>query len=267
MINAIVFSKDRACQLELLLNSIKLNADNIFNIKVIYIFSGEEFKQGYEKLSVLYPEVKWIRQIGNFKNDVLIALNSDVTKYSCFFTDDDIIYKSISETDLVEKMESDQEAICFSLRLGKNVDICYTANQTNQVNVTFSDEKFMQWNWKHNRFDFGYPLSVDGHIFRTSEIAKMTKAINFSNPNTYEANLQTFNSFPKENMWAYTHSVLVNSPANVVQIVFNNRNGEQFGFTTKELNDLFLSGKKISIADMDFKNIRGCHQELQYKFT
>lgn len=267
MINAIVFSKDRACQLELLLNSIKLSADNIFNVKVIYTFSAEEFKQGYEKLNALYPEVKWVKQTDDFKNDVLTELNGEATKYSCFFTDDDIIYKPISEADLIEKMESDREAICFSLRLGKNIDICYTANQPNQVNPIFSDEKFMQWNWKHSSFDFGYPLSVDGHIFRTSEIAKMTKAISFSNPNTYEANLQTFNSFPKENMWAYNHSALVNSPANVVQNVFNNRSGEQFGFTAKELNDLFLSGKKIDFGAMDFSSIRGCHQELQYKFA
>ena len=50
MINAIIFSKDKACQLELLLKSIRRNTSNLFDIKVIYETSNGVFKQGYEKL-------------------------------------------------------------------------------------------------------------------------------------------------------------------------------------------------------------------------
>ncbi len=50
MINAIIFSKDRASQLRLLLYSIQKNAPHAFNLNVIYTSSNEEFKQGYEKL-------------------------------------------------------------------------------------------------------------------------------------------------------------------------------------------------------------------------
>ena len=50
MINAIIFSKDKACQLELLLKSIRRNTSNLFDIKVIYEASNSVFNQGYEKL-------------------------------------------------------------------------------------------------------------------------------------------------------------------------------------------------------------------------
>jgi len=115
--------------------------------------------------------------------------------------------------------------------------------------------------------DFGYPLSVDGHIFRTKEILKLTKKVSFSNPNTYEASLQIFDNFPRNKMWSYKHSVLVNSPSNIVQSTFQNRKGETYGISTKDLNDAFLSGRFIELDKIDFSNIVGCHQELELPLT
>ena len=50
MINAIILSKDRACQLELLIRSISRKCKNLFNIKVIYEHSNYSFELGYNKL-------------------------------------------------------------------------------------------------------------------------------------------------------------------------------------------------------------------------
>ena len=51
MINGLVLSKNRASQLRLLLESIKLNANNFFSeINIVYTFSDEKYKEGYEKL-------------------------------------------------------------------------------------------------------------------------------------------------------------------------------------------------------------------------
>ena len=50
MINAIIFSKDRAAQLRLLIYSIQKNAPHAFNLNVIYTSSNEEFNKGYEKV-------------------------------------------------------------------------------------------------------------------------------------------------------------------------------------------------------------------------
>ena len=50
MINAIIFSKDRAAQLRLLIYSIQKNAPHVFNLNVIYTSSNEEFNKGYEKV-------------------------------------------------------------------------------------------------------------------------------------------------------------------------------------------------------------------------
>ncbi len=71
MINGIVFSKDRAAQLDLLLKSISKNAKDVFQLKVIYASSEISFEKGYEKLIDKHPEVKWMKESTNFKNDVM----------------------------------------------------------------------------------------------------------------------------------------------------------------------------------------------------
>jgi hypothetical protein len=263
MINGIIFSKDRAAQLKLFLDSVNKNAKDIFELKVIYTSSNEEFEKGYEKVIEKYPEVKWVKQTDNFKEDVLMCLTNTECEYVTFFTDDDIIYRKVEEQDLVKNLIEDKECFCFSMRLGKNVNWCYAMHCDNILKEDYEDDKFIRWNWSIHYMDFGYPLSVDGHIFRKNEILKLTKKIQFNNPNTFEASLQIFNNFPKKNMWAFNHSVLVNSPSNIVQETFSNLHGQQHAITAKDLNDKFLSGGDIMLDKIDFSDIKGCHQELE----
>ena len=53
-------------------------------------------------------------------------------------------------------------------------------------------------------------------------------------------------------MWAYKESVLVNSPSNVVQEVYQNRKGEEHGISVEELNIAFLSGQEIDYDKIDY---------------
>lgn len=265
MINAVVFSKDRAMQLRLLLDSIKKNAEGIFKISVIYTFSSDGFGRGYEKLisETVGDGISWIRE-SNFKQDVLKALDSGM-EHTCFFTDDDVMFGQVSESEMVGAL-SDQDVLCFSMRLGKNTNFCYTMNAENKLLEAEEIGGTIKFDWSMHGTDYGYPLSVDGHVFRTNEITKMTKGIPFSNPNTYEANLQMFRSHPRRKMVAYVRSALVGVPANKVQSVFENRSGEKYGFSVSELNDRYVSGEFIDYDGIDFSEIRGCHQEIEYQF-
>jgi len=265
MIDNIIYSFDRSCQLHLLLESIEKNAENMFNINVLYKYSNEDFKHGYEILKKNFLKFKFIEEI-EFKKQTLEIINNFSNKYMCFFTDDDIIYNKIKEEDIDKCLYENEEIFCFSVRLGKNISTCYTLNSDNVLILLKEDEKFIWWDWTKHYADFGYPLSVDGHIFRTKEIKKLIKAINFHNPNTLEGNLQIFDSFPKEIMVAYKASCLVNSPNNIVNKTHPNRKGETFSFNTKELNDFYLNGKIIDYNLINFSNIKGCHQELEFKF-
>ena len=72
MINTIIFSFDRACQLHLLLESIEKNAKNTFNINILYKFSNDEFKKGYELLKSKFININFIEEKNNeFKKQTL----------------------------------------------------------------------------------------------------------------------------------------------------------------------------------------------------
>jgi len=266
-IKGIVFSKDRAQQLHLLLNSLDRNAKNIFDLTVIYTYSNEEFKKGYEKLQEFLKSIDYnvifIKET-SFKQDVMAQFDQ-AYQYTCFFTDDDVLFKKIDLATIENSLKNDT-VMCFSLRLGINTTFCYTMGQENKLVISEETENTIIFDWQKSWHDFGYPLSVDGHVFRTKEIMKLSKALNFANPNTYEAALQVYETFPKNMMESYKQSKLVGIPINMVQNVFENKQGEQFGISTKELNDRFLNDEFIDLNALDFSNIIGCHQEIFFHF-
>lgn len=266
MINAIIFSKDRAAQLRLLLYSIQKNAPKAFNLNVIYTSSSQNFKNGYEKVIGEFSSVcNFIEQSDNFKEDVLNLLNSD-SEFSCFFTDDDIIYKPFDVEVVKNSIKADDDVFCFSLRLGTNVTFCYTMNTENVLKNYDDLGELIKWNWSLHYLDFGYPLSVDGHVFRTKDILKLTRKVSFTNPNLFEGNLQIFDTFPKEKMVSFKSNVLVNTPNNIVNSTHPNRHSADFGISVEKLNSDYLEGKIIDLESMDFTNIIGCHQEIEFKY-
>jgi hypothetical protein len=266
-INSIIFSKDRASQLHLLINSLYKNAPGIFNLNVLYTYSNKEFEKGYEKLKEICKENFWnvnfIKE-SNFKEDLINLLKSDY-KYTTFFTDDDVLFDKV-DLQTIEEALNKEDVFCFSLRLGKNTKFCYTMNSPNQIVISNETENTINWDWQKSWHDFGYPLSVDGHIFRTKEIFKFTKSLNFSSPNTYEGSLQIYDTFPKNLMESYKKSKLVGVPVNLVNNTHPNLNGQKFKFETKDLNDKFLEGNIIQFEKISFSEIIGAHQEIEYKF-
>lgn len=266
MINAICYSKDRASQLRLLLDSIHKNAPNVFNVNVLYQATNRNFLDAYNKLinENILPNINWVQE-QEFKVQNISLLESDLS-YTCFFTDDDIIYQPINEQEIANCLENDDDVFCFSLRLGKNITVCYTQNSGNVLIPLEESDTIVKWDWTVHYMDFGYPLSVDGHVFRTDDIKSLSNKVPYVNPNTFEAALQIFDNYPKTKMAAFVHSKLVNTPVNIVQNVFQNRKGEKYGISTEELNKKYLNDEVIDYDAIDFSNIIGCHQELKLPF-
>jgi hypothetical protein len=107
-------------------------------------------------------------------------------------------------------------------------------------------------------------MSVDGHIFRYSDIFPLVQGIEFTSPNTFEVGLARNRIKARPLMTCYTESVVVNLPVNRVQDDYEkNRAGVEYGISTEELNVLFLAGKRVSLEPIyALKNNRGCHHEL-----
>ena len=175
--NAIIFSKDRAMQLECLLRSIGDNCDHFAAINVLY---REEHRMAYDILMGMYPDIHFHRE-RNFKEDFLYLLPED--ERVALFCDDDIVFQEVPILDLMDKLGA---CDIVSLRLGNNI---YTE--------------------KH----FDVKQSIDGNIFR-SETLKMLSHRSFTNPNQLETQLRQYTK--SMSMGYFETSRLIGIPANRV---------------------------------------------------
>lgn len=264
----IIFSKNRACQLDLLISSIEYNNEfNLFDkTTVIYKADNEEYQKGYEILKKDWGFINFVEET-DFKKD-LLDLIDPTYEFTTFMVDDMIMFDKINidKEEILSKITDD--VCCFSLRLGLNSKYSHPANMNYEIggfNVFRND--FLQFNWKEQKGDLNYPLSTDGHIFKTFIIKNLLNEIPFNNPNTLEANLQHVLNLIPNNIVSFQQSKTVSVPVNLVNTTFNNRHGLKYGVTTKELNDKYLDNTIIDYHQLDFSGINGPHKEIEYKFT
>lgn len=263
MLNIIIFSKDRPMQLELFLRSMKFyfKEFNSYIINILYKYSNDEFKNGYEKLFKIHNDenIKYIKETQNFKSHVLLLLNKD-NPYSVFFVDDIVFKNKLTLNSKEFKLFTlKNEILTLSLRLHPNLTYCYPAGIKME---TPHFENNLSFKWLGLKGDYGYPMSLDGHFFRTIDILSISKIINFTNPNSFESMLSAY-PLNRLKMICYEESIIVNNPINKVQNYNNNVHGD---VSAQFLNEKFLEGYIIDLEDFKgLKNI-SCHQEVEINF-
>jgi hypothetical protein len=257
-INIIVFSKDRALQLELFLRSFRRFVKGYYNyvISILYTYSNDKFKEGYDiLLESAYPCERFVKET-NFKQDTIDLIDYQ-KPYTVFFVDD-IIFKEPFEF-FDEKMRifiNNKDIACLSLRLHKNLDYCYAEARSMAKPVFDKDNVF---NWTRETGDYGYPMSQDGHIFRTEEIYGFHVNLEYHAPNTLEGRLHLQRRKMPPLMICYDKSKIINNPLNRVQFASENRCGN---ISAEFLNDKFLKGYVIDLEPfVGFDNI-AVHTEI-----
>lgn len=252
-INWCLFSKDRSCQLELLLRSTKeyFNEYNDTKINVLYTYTNESFKQGYDKVIVKYPEINFIKE-NNFKND-LIKLVDDKNKYSIFFVDDQVFKESFTLNDIPDFCN---ETSCVSLRLHPRLNYCYT------MNIPMKPTNKTKWDWTKETGDNGYSMSVDSHIYLTFDIKPYLINLNYTNPNSLEGLMACY-PLKKKYMVCFENSKTFNNPINKVQTNNPNKHGN---ISAEYLNQEFLNGNIIDLEPFRGLDNESCHKEMPIKF-
>jgi len=264
-IDGIVFSKDRACQLDAFLRSMKEHHKNLDDCSttILYTYSNDEFKKGYELLIKRYPEFSFVKET-NFKEDLKNIYAKGVYDYIQFFVDDNVWKNDFSFDNAEYKMfKMDDYILTLSLRLHPEITYCQPMNKvvTQPSNL---DECDNVWEWKNADGDWGYPMSVDGNIFRKKNIDRYVNMFMYNNPNTFEAVMSTNPPSIHTKMLCYSDSKILNIPMNRVQTTFQNPCGD---VDIKMLNDKLLSGEVININKVNgFKN-SACHQEIGLEFN
>jgi hypothetical protein len=244
MINTVIFSENNPARLRILLQSIRKNYVNEFNFNVLHRSFNSDYEPLYENLKTEFSDlnINWTGY-SNFKEAVLRLLQNN-SEFSMFLRDDDVFYNPEDFKSINSIMDSEQDVLCFSLRLGKNTKLCRNMNTANTLVGENSDDKIMKWDWSKHYLDYGFPFSTEGHVFRTKELLKMLKQVSFENPDQIEENLaEVFEFFPRTQMCSFINSVVVRDIA---------------GPDQKQINEMYLSNKPIELSEMDFSNVDGC---------
>lgn len=221
-ITTIIFSKDRACQLELLLRNLNMPATILFTHE-------PEFQKGYEKLMKMYPNFKFVKE-NNFKKQIIKLIGD--SEYVMFLCDDDIMLEHFNEDCPEFKLfKMDEEIICLSLRAKGSYK--YAPSLINN-----------EWKWKGERKDWGYPMSVTSHIFRSEDILQTIKRENFKTPGGLEMKLRR-NPPERDLMLCFDQPKTINNLANRVQNKYPTPN--HLGIPLEELEKRFLNGDLLSL--------------------
>ena len=262
--NLIIWSKDRAAQLDMLLTSIK-EKTYLKKIYVIYKASSDFYEDGYDLLIRYHNNVNFICQysdsLENMTKNLLISLAERKEKYVGFSTDDMVVYRDflVPETDITYLFESGYDV--FSMRLGFNTIVQNTHEGTFQPAlhryVTHGD--FIGWNWRdyYPLDNYGYPSGLDMHFFPLNKIQPLIESFSWATANELESGL----FYRKDSLgciFSPKQSVAVNIPVNNMSGI--TISGKTYSYHPERLNELFLN--KVRFKYRFNKEIIGCHQEF-----
>ncbi len=272
IITGLIFSKNRAMQLDCVLKSFFLHCIDSKNIdlKVLYTTSDQVHEAQYKQISGSYRNVEFVKE-SEFKKDLLMLVAS--CDYILFLVDDNIFVCDFFLNDAVKSLAIHSDAIGFSLRLGKNITGSFYPSRKKWTIPEFERvaSKVLKFDWTNadaNR-GFGYPLEVSSSIYRSADVYSVLESENFTNPNTLELILDQHKTDDKElynKLLCYEQSVTFCNPVNLVQSAWKNYAGNSREYSADNLARKYELGYRIDAeAYSGFPN-SAYHQEVEIVF-
>lgn len=256
----IAFSKDRPAQLELLLRSLARFAPDA-DVAVVYTASDELYDRGYAIVREDYPWVRWAdeRQNGGFKAATLNFAREAGARLA--FLVDDIVFTHPLDLDApgLRALDEDPAVLCCSLRLDSNKNYCYSFDGPMEPPALGPD---MGFEWRGRFGDWGYPMSADGHVFRSEQILPLLERLDYHNPNALEEQLSQ-NPLDLPRMTCTNPSRLVNVPDNRVQDTAPNRHA---GNDARNLAEAFVAGRRLDLTPFEGLVTQQVHHEMPLVF-
>ena len=269
----IIFSKDRPLQLEATIGSFFLHCRNPGEmiIRIIMKASNTLYEQAYRELEEEYAPhsgIKWIKEI-DFRRQLLQLLPP--FDYVLWLVDDNIFIRDFDLNECRRLLETNLDALGYSLRLGENTTYCYPLDRRQELpEFKRISETTCKYGWTTATHDFGYPLELSSSLYRTRDLLPLLESVHFFDPNSLEAALAVQagsyrTAFPY--LLCGEKSVTFCNPVNKVQTTMAvNRAGNDGSYSPEALLELFNKGKRIDPAPFDGFIPNACHQELPLTF-
>lgn len=279
MISLIIFSKNRPLQLDLCLSSIRNNFKANLLVTVIYSCDSE-YESAYNDLKSAHSDINFWKQGKSLYRDISSRLHTADAEYVCFLTDDCFFFEeSPLLCDQTLKVLFDTEQIgYYSLRLGENT----THREFNNEFVlqpSVKEQKVIRNHRGMILYDrtqhlyggyWNYPLSVDGHIYRSKDIIQFVDELCFleplkkwqQTPNAFEQALQRFVHELGQLAICGKTSCVINSPNNRVQNTADNKHGIHYSIPCKDMLEYYNQGRRIIPWKIEMPKVICPHMEI-----
>ncbi len=265
----IIFSYNRPIQLYALLESLDYYVVNLGDIHVIYRASQNDFKDGYAEVCKQFARVTYHEQ-GNrpsadFKPLTMRALSDCPNEHVLFAVDDNVVKDFIDVQECIELMNA-HEAYGFFLKLGKNLNYCYTCKASQPLpRFVIDSDGICTWRFAGTSYDWNYAHTVDMTLYRKKDVLNEFNRMRFTNPNNLESAwaLRVGRVAHRLGM-CYQESKIVNLPLNRVQNTYGNRHMNFM--TPSELLSIFKQGFKMDISQLYRVKNNAVHMEYEPTF-
>ena len=303
---SLIFSRDRALQLEAALTSFSRRCVDsaAVPVDVLYTATSPHLERQYALLARTWrgaAPVTFHRET-DFRGDVLgllgaqdrlagrrpplplraaraagrrtrdrLAARRDRAPYVLLLVDDAVFCRPFSLADAAAALEERPRALGFSLRIGRNTEYCYMldAPQRPPAFQRVTGE-ILAYDWTRAEHDYGYPLEVSSSIYSRARIGRILAGIGFFSPNSLEGALaQNACRWARRTpeLLCFERSVAFCNAVNVVQAEFDNRAGAAAELSAPALARRFDDGLRIDTERFAGFTPDACHCELPYSFV
>jgi len=269
----VIFSKDRAMQLDACLNSLCLNTrtHNDIPTQIIYKTTTSQHKEQYDSIRGChkdYEGVSFVRE-KDFKADTLRAVGN--SKYIIFVVDDVVFIRPFDLDIVTKRLDADPVALGFSLRLSPSITYSYTKRRNVSVPpFTELTDDVLQWDWPCADGVWAYSLEISTSVYRTNDLMPILHNLKMTNPNIFEAEFCRYRNWfstNKPRLLCFKESPSFGIPCNRVQSVFDNEAGTIYEYTAQELADKFDEGLRIDVDKLQGFTPTSCQQEVELSFA
>lgn len=255
MIDCLIFSKNRAAQLDLLLRSIQKNFSEINsnNISILFKYTNNEFAQGYDKLIRKFAQYTWITE-QNFQTDTRSIVQSFTQPLSVVFVDDEVVVNDFKILSSIKILYDVLAIYGISLQMHDSINFSYSANKSSpppKSYITFSKyAELIGWNWaEFNQFvEHGYPSRINSTIYRTQFLQRWVSSLKFKNANDLEGQLNLNRATFQPILACFKNPKTILTASNLVQTGFN-RFIDSPETKIEFLNDKFLNGYILNLDE------------------
>lgn len=258
----LIFSKNRAMQVQATIESFLLHCEESVDITVLYKATSLLHRKQYERLQRRFRDIDFQEEY-----DFQIQVQSIVSQFQevLFLVDDNIFIKDFSLSDVTESLRENPDAVGFSLRLGRNTVYCYAKDKKQKLpEFEVLDNGILKYSWTQSVYDFSYPMEISSSVYQVCDIIGLLKERQYSNPNYFEGMLASSVNMcrgSRNKLLCYDQSVVFSNPANLVQNVSDNRCSGNY--SVDELAKRFDAREKFDVEALSGFVPNSCHQEVE----